>query len=135
MKFTIYRGSWVRGGIKNNNKYGESNLLNDKNRMCCLGQVCYQAGVPLSDLSEIGNPYEIVDTLQDKVFEIGLSSKDMDYKGRFIDTSLTEDCIFANDAGSLTDKEREADIKSSFKAAGHKVVFKNGVAPWLQESV
>lgn len=45
MKFTIYRGSWRRGGA-NNDHHGNTKLLNEQNMMCCLGQVEHQCGVP-----------------------------------------------------------------------------------------
>lgn len=130
MKFTIYRGSWVRGGSKNISKYGESALLNNHNRQCCLGQVCYQAGVPLEDLNDLGWPSKTPAKYHETLRSIGLMQKKEVFVGDN-DTKQINNCVDLNDSQILSDKVRETNIKNEFESLGHKVVFKNGVAPWL----
>lgn len=124
MNFKIYRGSWVRGCRKNT--YGETQLLNDKNNMCCLGQVAFQCGVPLEELRSKLDPYEVSTQV---LKEIGLVQEGT-YKP-YVNSELSGVCITYNDDRGLTDKSREAAIKDNFANAGHKVVFKNGKAPWF----
>ena len=52
-KLTIDRQRWVRG---RNKSYGNSGLLNEKGRMCCLGFWChFTNGIPKSDLIDFNN--------------------------------------------------------------------------------
>lgn len=134
MKFTIYRGSWVRGGSKNIFKFGESALLNNYNRQCCLGQICSQVGIPSEDLKELGWPSSTPVRFHDTLRSIGLMTPKEIFDGDN-DTGAVNMCVDYNDTFSISDKVREGYIKEQLEPLGHKIVFKNGVAPWLQESV
>lgn len=53
--FTIERSKWLRGeGSKNS-----SLLRSCDGKMCCLGQVMQQCGIPDNELREIGEPSDI----------------------------------------------------------------------------
>lgn len=127
MDFKVYRGSWVRGGYKNRLKYGDICLLNDQDRMCCLGQILCQAGVDAEILFGIGYPEDIDESVIDVPISLGLAI------GPGIDTLLGKICAQTNDDENITDKIREAKIKYEFKQAGHTVKFVPGKAPWFNE--
>lgn len=145
MEFTIYRGSWRRGGGWYDDRHGTTHLLNSQNRMCCLGQVCHQAGMPLALLLGMGSPLALVSYRHAPLYwpllvEIGLLTSycthDMDifpeYMFSGLQTEFASVAIMINDINELEDREREAQIEAHFAAQGHTVKFVDGVAPWFQ---
>lgn len=152
MEFTIYRDSWRRGGGWFDDEHGKTYLLNAQNRMCCLGQVCHQAGVPLAMLLGIGSPMHLVRALQaieywSGLVEIGLLSEDglrnfsanptsfVNGQPGGAQSEFASDAITTNDVNNLTDWEREAVIETYFAQQGHTLKFVDGVAPWFQPAV
>ncbi len=54
--FTIDRSKWVHGGGKNTLKLGSTSLLNERDRMCCLGFYSEACGVPRDNLMRLATP-------------------------------------------------------------------------------
>jgi hypothetical protein len=134
MKFRIDRAKWVCGtfdildvvpelcvdeGLR---LFGRSALLNGQGRMCCLGQICEQAGIPPSHLEDIGAPHEngFRDRLQDtapELHELLVTEipKDVRCEGMAVvpmnathtGTPLAMDMMKINDRGFITQEERE----------------------------
>lgn len=152
MEFIIYRGSWRRGGsgaktvssdeggfrveFQLDAVYGETYLLNGKSMMCCLGQIAFEAGVPLSELADEGEPYSLDLDFADQLHAAGLAYVDKDDDGsdedaRLCNTDLANDCMPINDDATMDDTEREQKLIAAFQAKGHILKFVDGVAPWF----
>ena len=124
MRFKIYRDSWRRGGIKHNQTDGKTLLLNDQQKMCCLGQILHEAGVPLRHLGNIGDP-ENLPSYKNIALSIGLLDGDA------CGTDLTQKCVDENDSETRRESTRERKIAEALATAGHQVEFVDGVAPWF----
>jgi hypothetical protein len=154
MEFTIYRGSWRRGGdgaktiLESDGSdggfavsfvldelYGGTQLLNDRNMMCCLGQIACEAGVPLEQLRDESEPYTLAIEFSDQLNAAGLAYIDDDsydeYK-RLCNTELANDCMPINDDSEIDDAAREEKLIAAFAEEGHTLTFVDGVAPWFE---
>lgn len=132
MDFTIYRGSWRRGGSAHDNTLGLTQLFHPiTKQMCCLGQMAYQLGVPLEKL-QCGYLYAVV--LKHPEFlsvlqRVGLI-------GSFgQDTPTVTGAVIVNDDQWTTDEVREQSLINGFAVAGHTVRFVDGIAPWFEVPV
>ncbi len=121
MQFTVYRGSW-RNGSQTDYEAGPTYLLNDRQMMCCLGQIGYQIGVPLEHLFDQVNPADAIMDHGDLVKWYPVYHPGM--KG------LTEIFMVNDNAGPFV-YEREKRLTELFADLGHTLRFEDGVAPWF----
>jgi hypothetical protein len=110
MKFIVDRKTWYRGkGIK------DSRLLREDGKMCCIGFVGKQCGVPDTDLLGIGN------------VTVGLQGHGL--FPAWVRNTLTSISIrnaySTNDSEDLTDSEREAQLKEIFLREGDEIEFQD----------
>lgn len=54
--YVIDRSTWVCGGYLYEDALGPSELLNFNGNMCCVGQICRQAGIPEKELLGKASP-------------------------------------------------------------------------------
>lgn len=123
-KFKIDRGEWYRG----KGSRGSALLLKDGMR-CCLGIFGRAIGVPDKCMLGVGAPdssHETIKAYQDSEQTKWLFMKD--YDSTFMkDYERSKDCVdlmYANDAPSLSEEEREEDIIRIFAKNGIEVSFK-----------
>jgi hypothetical protein len=131
--FTIYRGSWRRGGDTSGQVelFGNTLLLNEFKMMCCLGQCAFQLGVPLKELLDQGEPAEIgyKATLEDEAL-----IRESDYESGVISNGpFANAAMPINDDARINDQSREVQLISLGKNYGHTITFVDGVAPWFAE--
>lgn len=117
-EFTIDRGKWVHGGFENKKKLGSTNLLNDQERMCCLGFYSEACGVPRDDLRNLATPSGLVG-----VRVPYMTSKH--HLGVITNSKLATDLIQINDDlnSPTSPKEKEKLVRASFKEIDVKVRF------------
>lgn len=113
--YRIDRSKWVCGGVRfPRDIVGTSKLLNSKDRMCCLGQVCQQSGVPESKLSPAASPGNI----EYDVTNVPRWLLDRNKYNSYVCGRM----MSANDDSYINQREREAKLKKL--AAPHcKLVF------------
>ena len=119
--FTIDRSKWVHGGPKNASKLGSTSLLNERERMCCLGFYSEACGVPRYDLQSKGTPVGL----------LGISSFRVPYmtskrhSGIISNSDLASGLVRINDDHfkNRTPKEKEKAIRADFKTIDVKVRF------------
>jgi len=110
MKFKIDRRKWYRGKGD-----AESKLLRGEDgKMCCLGQVALQCGIP---------SWEILNVLAPG----GISQKYIGKLPDWIAGVITPDsavpAMRINDSENLGDKRREVRLKATFKRNGDTITF------------
>jgi hypothetical protein len=135
MNYTIYRYSWRRGGNAFDREHGDTSLYNSESqRMCCLGQCAFQAGVPLEVLEDTAEPDEIGTAEYSPLVSGGLlTGPDEDDPHRSNRNSqFSREAIQINDSG-ISDEAREALLISLAAKHGHTLTFVDGVAPWFEE--
>jgi hypothetical protein len=107
------------------NGSGNSMLLNDVGKMCCLGFSCLQSGVPQEYLEGVETPGGLTDDWPDQdrpVFAVeGLTNKDVT---RHNNSELSTEAIEINDSLLLPDAKIDA-LFDTFQEYGYKIVFKN----------
>lgn len=111
-KFTVKRKKWFRGKGSWN-----SNLLNSSGNMCCLGFYALACGFEKSDIIDKLDPTNIIRHI-DCIWKTKLLDK-------FGNSAACYDLMSINDEGSISDKEREAKLKTLFKKMGVAVTFKD----------
>ncbi len=114
-EYTIDRSKWCCGGDRFIGG-GDSALMNDKQRMCCLGQICNQAGIPKKKLLWEGEPDSIISTVKVPSWLLN------DDGNR--NSQIANKMININDNDVLTQKEREQQLKKETRKAGIKLTFK-----------
>lgn len=124
--YIIDKSKWVCGD--NSEKMGDTAMLNDKGRMCCLGQMCKQAGVSKKSLKFNSSPDEI----DHKKVPKWMLTKDS--VGLKQDSELSQILITVNDDYSISQKKREREITKLLKEAGHTVEFKGKLFPKKKKS-
>jgi hypothetical protein len=136
-KFTIYRDSWLRGEVVGGKLFRAAD-----NRMCCLGQIGHQAGLPLNELKGKGALSDLgyakagacPIALRGLVRVEGEGEGDEeDCYVMAIDTAFANDAMTANDSGELSEEERETKITQLMLKANIELTFLDGVAPWFKE--
>jgi len=130
MKYIIDRSKWVCGGDREN--LGESRLLNDLGRMCCLGQICLAHKINTDLLFEVGDPLTVAlenngANVPDWLVEI--VGADESGNTKYQQTKIVKEMIMVNDDTHLTQRDREKKLKELTKKAGHTLVFKNALRP------
>lgn len=104
-------------------------LKHEMDQMCCLGQVCFQLGVPLEDLRDRALPVWWMD-------EAGKGNGKLEAAGLVEGRSLgcagwALACARQNDDLTINDEVREREIGAQFKLVGHELEFRDEVAPWF----
>jgi hypothetical protein len=115
-KFTVRRSKWARGS-----EGGDAKLLNAQGNMCCLGFAsCQISRIPKKKLLHACTPEE--------VFRGGSFLTDIqrdDGEVSICDNTLTNAAIEINDSLTLTDEDREKQLKALFRKHGVIVKFVN----------
>ena len=115
--YVIDRSKWVCGGPENQEKMGHVRMLNDKGRMCCLGQI--------AKLSGVGNQYlkhkqEPADVESGNIPDWMVTPEDANRN-----TSLfAREAMRINDTDKINQTQRELQLKQLFKSAGISIQFK-----------
>jgi hypothetical protein len=109
-EFVVQRSKWLRG-----RKEGAV-LLDESGRMCCLGFVSEQCGVPTAALLGTGVPNRLPDTSGRPL--LGLLLR---YWTKH--TSLAVRAVEWNDALGITDTERESQLSALFAQHGYTLRF------------
>jgi hypothetical protein len=132
MNYTIYRGSWRRGGDRQEltADLGDTSLYQARTKMmCCLGQCAFELGVSLEKLEDVGEPADVCDEEDALIF--GRLLNDEEDWGR--QSKFSNEAIGINDNEAITDKLREELLTKLAVNHGHTVTFVDGVAPWFAE--
>lgn len=111
MKFTIHRSKWLRGegGAK-------SRLLRPEDgKMCCVGQICLQLGVPEEKIRDQGS-----------VYSAGVG--DVFIKAGFPDGNVRSDPVLQplyaiNDYEGMHPTDREKKLIDAVSEMGHELAF------------
>jgi hypothetical protein len=118
---TISRKRWLRGDMKSVDGYS---LLwcNDKRRGCCLGHAIHQ--IERCTWNQLASMFTPNDFFRENTPN-KMSGMFVDFaEGEVCDDStFTNEAIAINDNDSITDKEREKELKALFKKNGLKLVF------------
>lgn len=100
----ISRRRWLRGTDK-------GTLRNSHGKQCCLGFVCREYGLKAKDIKGIDIPSSLSLILNPDLPEWLLESKDVNL------------AVEANDDVSLSDRQREKEIRVIFARNGLRAVF------------
>jgi hypothetical protein len=122
-KLVIDRATWRVGGFKGarNIRYGNTELLNKEGMKCCLGFLATECGYTDKEIYGVVSPWELkTHDLGDKegYFDKLVSKDHEDFH-----TDFGAHAIQLNDHSSLSDEERERDLKELFKKNGIDVEF------------
>lgn len=109
----IDRTRWQRG--KYTIKNGSKLLVSKGGRMCCLGFVCLVLGAKKRDILHAGYP---AGTMLDLP---GLTERN----GQIQNTGFSEDAASINDDTSLSDRQREIQLRKLAKQNGFIFKFVN----------
>lgn len=113
MKITVKRSEWLRG-----KRFGESYLLREDGKKCCIGFLCLQAGLPEDDILYV----DMIANLEEKFSQL---------QGFTIETSYPENeekgwihkAYQVNDDVDLTEQVREKALNDLAKSDGHEFIF------------
>lgn len=111
---------------------GDTELLNNNGRMCCLGQFCYQVGVARKVLIRESEPQDLVD----EVIVSPLMRVRKDIDGGFwgvCNTRFTEKAIDINDNCLTTIAQKVRKLKSLCSKYRRKLLLKNFPKKILEE--
>lgn len=140
-QLTIVRSRWANPSYDNAlQDHGESQLLNDRDCMCCLGFAMEKAGFPRDAIHDTatpeGLPRELYDGLPPaarefaKLFVVETEVEHDDGYGTALnsypalgDTGFTRDAIHINDASHLSLGEREEKLTALFAEHDVALVF------------
>lgn len=139
MKYMIDRSKWVCGikllksghtlseanrRSRRVNKMGESMLLNEVGRMCCLGQICLTDGISANDLLFIESPGVLAKKFIRNKRKLPTKTKWLVNVGRLqANSDIAAHMMTINDRLKLTQEEREAKLISIVAEAGHELEF------------
>lgn len=112
-KIVIDRTKWRRGGNGPGGsyveKYGSSMLINNKDNMCCLGQIARQCGFTEMDITGADMPHDIypfsLNRLKDGPYSVFLKYRE---DPDVATSTLGNLCQEVNDADYYSAAEREA---------------------------
>lgn len=114
-KFTVKRSKWLRG-IGPDDSY----LYNtESKKMCCLGFFACAVGHTKKQIADVADPYEVKNTK----FPPELVMKVDDHER--INTEICKDLMEINDSTSISDAERESELKTTFRKAKITVSFED----------
>lgn len=118
--FVVDRRKWGTGEEGGNLK------RDDTGKMCCLGFVGLQCGVPAKNLLSLGTPEEL-DPKDAQKFPAPFITLRVDEWGNTIQTyedgPLINDATGINDDDEISDKMREYKLKRLFKKHGCSIRF------------
>jgi hypothetical protein len=127
MKFRVSRRRWLRGLLENS--LVQSCLLSTapgyKGKMCCLGFACLQLGQKAVDITDVEFPQDINDEAKTQaLIDAGLVKKrDLPYGPDYVNSTLSATAAYINDDPDISDRDRERQLRTLFKAHGHQIVF------------
>ena len=102
---------------------GNALLLNKVGRMCCLGQICEQCGIPREALLGISTP-RMLDHKYQTFVPSGLLTEGYDRGIRkYVSTQVANDMVSDNDLPNINQQERERRLKASAIKAGFRMKF------------
>ena len=117
---TLDLSTWRCGGVNNVLPYGlgrgDTELLNNKNYMCCLGQFALQLGMKREDILYVGTPLEVGKSIP------LLSNR---REGGLSNTVLSSNCMIINDNELTTIDEKILLIRKELKKKGITLRVKN----------
>lgn len=124
-KITIELSNWRRGGdLQNQEEWGTICLLNEKDKLCCLGFISEQLGVPRNALYEIGEPSDIDSQWADKIPQLlEISNDDDGFEPTIYTTLTTTEAIDINDDENSTDMDKIAKLTELFAKVGIELEF------------
>lgn len=112
----IDRAKWRTGSeSKNTTGKGDTQLLNDKGYMCCLGFYCNQTGIPKTKLLDVPTPDGI--SIVGATLDVPLLTENG------VETKTCSKAMSINDKGNIAAQKREDMLKELFKDVGVKVVI------------
>lgn len=123
-EYVIDRSKWRCGG-KTNDDHGDTCLLNDQGRMCCLGQVLKQDGVADGLLLHRGMPANAFGLKAKQEHWTLADTQDGAHKNARIAEVMAE----TNDRPKISQTERERELKKLAEQVGHTLVFKGRLRP------
>lgn len=126
-KIKIELANWRRGGdTQRMLEWGPVCLLNAKGKLCCLGFISEQLGVPRDAIFDKGEPNEIASQWLDKIPQL-MEVSDDDYDDGFeptIYTTLTtREAIDINDDEDSTDMDKIAKLTELFAKVDIELEF------------
>lgn len=102
-------------------RWGTGSLLNrNNNKMCCLGFMCRQAGVPRKSICNLGMPNALAYTNSkwgDLLRTLKLTTKDSQ------NSAFARRAAIINDNAVMSRPKKEKRLRALFKRYGHKIVF------------
>lgn len=121
MKLYLDLKKWVCGGGKTKFGNGSSQLLNNENYMCCLGQFSCQLE-PKVELLDIGSPESVEFENKDNFL---LTKDEEDDWVNYYDSVLSSDCIDINDDSQTSVTEKIKLLKKRLKKNNIELQIKN----------
>lgn len=116
-RFVVSRARWMRG-------QEDAQLLDNHDRMCCLGFVCEQRGLPREMLLGTPDPGWLMPGETGPVDGL-LTVRGATGTPRDRCTALASDAIVVNDDDEIDDAERERRLSALFAAHGYEMVFES----------
>ncbi len=115
MKFTINRKKWLRG-------IGAFSYLRRSadGKMCCVGQVCRQLGVPSVRLT---GEFAVRDLLYEHGYDDRLTPLTRKSEGAAVERKWVKKAYEINDDDCIGDAERERKLTALANRNGHTFVF------------
>lgn len=131
LDYDVWRCGWVtqehakKEGLEDNVVGdGDTMLLNDKGKMCCLGQFCEQSGIDREFLLHRTDPRETGDT-QDLIFVEELAEKSFYEESELINSKLTVQAVSINDNFDTSVSRKAYELKKLFKEHGYSIELVN----------
>ena len=118
MKYKIDRAILAHGGTTNSQILGTTHLLSGEGKMCCLGQVCLQEGVPKDILLLNSFPRAVGNSLPEGYWLLAKNDH-----GTLVDSSMALAMMSVNDNPRTTREQKEARLIELAASAGHEFEF------------
>jgi hypothetical protein len=127
MKFRVSRRRWLRG-LPDDSPVSSCLLATApgyKGKMCCLGFACRQLGQKAADITNVEYPQDInEEAMTQALIDSGLVEKRTFTGGvTYHGSNLTRAAATINDDPDISDRDRERQLRTLFKAHGHQIVF------------
>jgi hypothetical protein len=122
---TIERSKWRRGGTNSAEemeRLGETNLLNEKGLMCCLGFDAIACGISPAHILNKPNPAGVIESYKDSVPN-GYAQARLSDDISMWHTEAVSDAIRANDAFGIPDDVREQRVREALLRLGYSDVI------------
>ena len=118
MKFVVKRSKWVVN--EDGSLFGDSRLLNEEDKMCCLGFCCRQLGATEDEIKGMNLPHRLKDAGERfPMFAVARRRK------VHLASSLAQKASRINDDRSIDRKEKERLLIDLFAKHGHEIVFED----------